>query len=190
MQATRHANSYIAGNPRMLSRVGDSECGRLPTAGGVTRAYRFAARVRCTYFTLVEIIVVVIIVGILAAVGVLGLTAAVDGYVTGRTTMRVTRKAQNALQRMIMELRFIKADDETGDLLLNITGAGSEIDYVSKRDDASHTLVFQGDRLILDGKALTDEVDAFQAEYDAETGELRLRVTMASVGLLETSVFP
>jgi len=131
-----------------------------------------------------------VILGILGAVGTLGVKAAVEGYVTGRTTMSATQKAQNALQRMVMDLRFVMVDSETGDLLLSVKFSGTQVNYISKHDGEPHTLEFQGDRVTVDSVTLVDGVSSFQADYNQGTGELRLRLTMAAIGVLETTVFP
>lgn len=137
-----------------------------------------------------EVIAVVVVVGILGSASALGLAAFLNGFMTGRTNAEQTQKAQNALQRLVMELRFVQIDAHTRDPLVTVANDHSSIVFTSKRDDAAHVVAVVGTELLLDGRPLTDHVSSFQAFYDSGTGEVRLVIGMDQIGSFETSVFP
>ena len=151
---------------------------------------RGAGRGRRCGFSLIEIIAVLLIVGILAGAGMMGVGAFLKGFVTGRANAELTQKAQNAMQRLLMELRFLGFDATTRAPLLVVSGSPATLTFTSKRDSASHTVSVSGTELRLDGRALTDRVTSFLATYDSSTGEVRLVLGMAQIGSIEASVYP
>ena len=58
-------------------------------------------------FTLIELIVVMVVLGVLMAVGSFGLGRAMDGYNLAQANSESTQKAQNALDRITIELSHI-----------------------------------------------------------------------------------
>lgn len=72
-------------------------------------------------FTLIEIIVVLILVGILAAGGAMMISKAIEGYIFARDNDAIAQKTQAALNRMIVEFTYLDKD--------NTTGTGSSITY-------------------------------------------------------------
>ena len=72
------------------------------------------------------------IVGILGAVGMMGVAAFLDAFVTGRANSELTQKAQNALQRLVMELRFAKAASGSGRPLLTVSADLTGVSFPSK----------------------------------------------------------
>ena len=139
-------------------------------------------------FTIVELIAVIAVVGILGAVGTMGLGAGVEGYVRGRNRMDSIQKAQNALQRMVIELRFV-AFDANG-LLLAVGGGGSSVTYTSRRDMQQHALVQSGSEILLDGKTLMDNVSEFEVTYSSASGAVAVRMRITDVGDFATSLYP
>ncbi|MDI6743410.1 MAG: type II secretion system protein, partial [Smithella sp.] len=55
-------------------------------------------------FTLIEIVVTLVLVGILAALGGMGIVQAVKGYITVKENSAITQKAQLAMSRMTREI--------------------------------------------------------------------------------------
>jgi len=72
-------------------------------------------------FTLIEIIVVLILLGILAAGGAMMISKAIEGYVFARDNDAIAQKTQAAINRMIVEFTYLDKD--------NTTGTGSSITY-------------------------------------------------------------
>jgi prepilin-type N-terminal cleavage/methylation domain-containing protein len=153
-----------------------------------------AQRRRRRCFSLVEIVAVLLIVGILAGAGMMGTAAFFNGFVSGRANAELTQKAQNAMQRLIMELRFLDVDETTGAPLLVVSGTPATLTFTSKRDltspRPSHVVNVVGTELRLDTRPLTDRVTSFVASYNSGTGEVRLVLGMERIGTLEASVFP
>jgi hypothetical protein len=131
-----------------------------------------------------------LIVGILAGAGMMGAAAFLDGFVTGRANADLTQKAQNALQRLVMELRFVEFEPVSRAPLVTVSLDHTAVTYTSKRDGVVHTVSRVGTELRLDGATLTDRVNAFQATYDSGSGEVRFVLGMERIGSLEASVFP
>lgn len=148
------------------------------------------AGVRRASFSLVEILAVLLIVGILGAASMMGVTAFLNAFVTGRANAELTQKAENALQRMVMELRFTQAGIGNGLPLLAVSVDRTSVTYTSKRDSLAHTIGLTGTELKLDGRTLTDRVSSFQVYYESTTGEVRLVLGMERIGSFEASVYP
>ena len=89
-------------------------------------------------FTLIEIIVVMIVLGIMALMGSFGLERAMDGYNLAQANSESTQKAQNALDRITIELSHITYN--SGLLRYNITaGTASSITYTANFGGADET---------------------------------------------------
>lgn len=131
-----------------------------------------------------------VIVGILGAVGMMGVAAFLDGFVTGRATAELTQKAQNALQRLVMEVRFAQAGVASGRPLLTVSADLTGVSFPSKRDGAVYAVTLAGTELRLNGRTLADRVSSFQVLYTPTTGEVRLLLGMERIGLFETTVYP
>ena len=135
-------------------------------------------------FTLVEMIAVVLVLGLVTSIGVVGLDVAMRGLFTGRRTLDRTQKAQVALQRLELELRFVERTGGGSPVPdVTVTDGGSRLLYRSKKDGAQHTVERVGDTLRLDGAVLCDNVTDFEA---ARRGmAVALTVTIAEIGEYE-----
>lgn len=122
-------------------------------------------------FTLIELVVVLVVLGILVAMGTLGLRQAMDGYNLAQSSSETTQKAQNALARLTIELSHITFDNINGRYSVS-AGSGSSITYTANFGgaDETHTIDqnqglvrFDGD----DTKPLTDglTVNGLQFSY-------------------------
>lgn len=77
-------------------------------------------------FTLLEVIVTLILVGILAAIGGMGIVQAVKGYMMVRQNSVTTQKAQLAMSRITRELvEMINVPANATSTVLPITGSGN-----------------------------------------------------------------
>jgi prepilin-type N-terminal cleavage/methylation domain-containing protein len=112
-------------------------------------------------FTLIEIIVVMIVLGLMALMGSFGLGRAVDGYNLARDNSEVSQKAQNALDRVAIELSHITFNPGTGRYNISAGTAGN-LTYTANFGGADeiHTLTQAGNQLQLDNRPLTDLVTA------------------------------
>ncbi|MDX9980750.1 MAG: prepilin-type N-terminal cleavage/methylation domain-containing protein [Lentisphaeria bacterium] len=141
-------------------------------------------------FTLAEVIAVLVIMGIVGAAASFSFGAGARGFVLGQTRLDLSQKAQVAMQRIILELRFTDFDPDTGDLLLTVAEDGESIAFTTRRDGSNQQIAFTGSELHLNGKVLMDRVNAFQAAYSTTTGELAVTMTVDEVGEFETALFP
>jgi prepilin-type N-terminal cleavage/methylation domain-containing protein len=112
-------------------------------------------------FTLIEIIVVMIVLGIMALMGSFGLGRAIEGYKLARENSEVSQKAQNALDRLAIELSHIPFNTGTSRYNISAGNAGS-LTYTANFGGADeiHTLTQAGNQLLLDNLPLTDLVVA------------------------------
>jgi prepilin-type N-terminal cleavage/methylation domain-containing protein len=110
-------------------------------------------------FTLIEIVVVMIVLGIMALMGSFGLERAMDGYNLARENSQISQKAQNALDRLAIELSNIPFNGGLGRYTISAGTAGS-LTYTATFGGANevHTISQVGDQLRLDNQPLTDLV--------------------------------
>jgi prepilin-type N-terminal cleavage/methylation domain-containing protein len=115
-------------------------------------------------FTLIELIVVMVVLGILMSVGFVGLQQAMDGYNLSLASATTTQKAQTALDRITCELSHMTYD--SGGLRYNISaGTGTSITYTANFGgaDETHTIDQNGSLVRFDNDnnlVLTDGVAA------------------------------
>ncbi len=115
-------------------------------------------------FTLIEIITVLLIVGVLAAVAGLGIVSAARGYVLAKDNSETAQKAQLAMTRLTRELIE----------LMDVTSASST-GLVYERLDGQHSIGLVGTDVKLrngaslpdanNGDVLIDRVGAFSLQY-------------------------
>lgn len=141
-------------------------------------------------FTLAEVIAVLVIMGIVGAVASFSFGAGARGFILGQTRLDLSQKAQVAMQRLILELRFVDFDPDSGALLLAIAEDGQSIAFTTRRDGTSQQIAFTGSELRLNGKVLMNRVNAFQATHSTATGELAITMNVDEVGEFTTALFP
>ncbi len=141
-------------------------------------------------FTLAEVIAVLVIMGIVGAVASFSFGAGARGFVLGQTRLDLSQKAQVAMQRLILELRFVEFDPDAGEMILAIGEDGESIAFTTRRDGSNQQIAFTGSELHLNGKVLMDRVNAFQATYSTATGELAITMNVDEVGAFTTALFP
>ena len=109
-------------------------------------------------FTLIEVVVTLVLVGIMAAVAGMAIVQGVQGYVFARENATTTQKAQLAMVRMSRELIE----------LTDVTSAGdSPTTIVYDRDSDSHTIAFDNVNacVTLDAGVLVDDVSSLSLSY-------------------------
>jgi prepilin-type N-terminal cleavage/methylation domain-containing protein len=110
-------------------------------------------------FTLIEIVVVIVVLGIMALMGSFGLERAMDGYNRARENSQISQKAQNALDRLAIELSHIPFNGGLSRYTISAGTAGS-LTYTANFGLANevHTINQVNDQLMLDNFPLTDLV--------------------------------
>lgn len=143
---------------------------------------------RRSVFSLIELIAVIVVLGILTGIGVAGLRTVVTGLHRGKQTLERTQKAQIALQRIILELRFVQSETGTGDPDITISAGGTRVDYRSKRDGAYHSIEFVDPLLEYDGYTLVNSVQSFLVESAGSA--IKVTLTMLDIGTFSVEVYP
>lgn len=146
-------------------------------------------------FTLIEVIVALVLLGLLAGLGLQGVESILRGYILGRENAAVAQKAQIALNRMTIELNFL-------DTTQAVSGSANSLTYWADYNndgvaDEQHTISLSGNQVTFahGGTAyvLTDDVNsanglvfsyfssyngAAQATYSASTPLVGIALTM------------
>lgn len=112
-------------------------------------------------FTLIELIVTLVLVGISAAMAGMWISSVAQGYFYAKTGMDTTQKAQLAMTRLSKELAAI-----------SVVTASSASGITYNRPDSpttapltGQTISLSGELLQLNGNTLTDDVSAFTLAY-------------------------
>ncbi len=121
-------------------------------------------------FTLMEVIIVLILLGIVSAIGGMGLVVLAQGYVFTNLNATVVEKGQTAITRIVKEL---------GDCTIT-AGSATSVTFRRQSDGTSHTFSWAGtpgDSLILtdpgnDTAVLTDNVRSFALVYYDNGGNI------------------
>jgi prepilin-type N-terminal cleavage/methylation domain-containing protein len=93
-------------------------------------------------FTLIEIIVVLVLVGVLAVFSTQVLMNAARGYVQARSSDEVVQKAQMALQRLTVELSYIPLSSATA-------GSATTLNYITNNNIiGNHNIYLNGSNLM------------------------------------------
>lgn len=109
-------------------------------------------------FTLLEVIVVLIIVGVVAAVAGMGIVSVVEGLVFTKMNAATVQKGQVAMARLVKECAGISA----------VTAAGATsiaFDAPKAGVSASHIVALSGNTITFDGDIVTDQVSGFDLGY-------------------------
>ncbi|MBI9083061.1 MAG: type II secretion system protein [Desulfobacterales bacterium] len=128
-------------------------------------------------FTLVEVIVTMLLVGVMAALTGMGIAIFMQGYVTTRENVDIAQKAALAMERITRELEALTEIDVTSDATCIRYRIGTESDNFRRIQyydnqiqlDLTSTVNCDGTE---DGKTLTDRVEAgsFSLGYESGTG--------------------
>ena len=111
-------------------------------------------------FTLIEIIISLILVGIIAAFSAMGVTSIVDGFLITKMNAETAQKGQLTMMRLVKEFSCITSIDQAASDPTSIT-------YTSYKQGAAglHVVSWTGDTLTLDSDILTDNVASFDLGY-------------------------
>jgi prepilin-type N-terminal cleavage/methylation domain-containing protein len=129
---------------------------------------RFASRSQ-NGFTLVELIVTIVLVGLIGAFTTLFVYTGLNGYLRARDTSEGALKAQIALDRISMELRDIDS--------IGVFTAGSRIDYTSRTLSGDRQILYSNGVISINAgngaRTLLDEIENFsmtltQADLNAD----------------------
>lgn len=123
---------------------------------------------------MIELIVVMVILGILLTAGFFGLKQAMDGYNLARANSMSTQKAQNALDRITIELSHIVYNSSLARYAIS-AGTGTSITYTANfgGTDETHTIDLNQNLIRFDtddAKLLLDGVAANGLQFSYTDG--------------------
>jgi prepilin-type N-terminal cleavage/methylation domain-containing protein len=117
-------------------------------------------------FTLIEIIVTLVLVGITAALAGMWIVSVTNGYIFARNNMETTQKAQLAMTRLVKEFKAISA----------VTAASASSITYTRADVSSGSVTSNvassGSQVQLNGNTLTDNVSSFSLHYCANVTDI------------------
>lgn len=122
-------------------------------------------------FTLIEIIITMLLVGVLAAVGGMAIVRAINGYVAVKENSAATQKAQMAMSRITREItEMINVSSAASNATLPITGASncnSATDCVRTIgwDSGAIKIANGSGTSLASGDILINNVSSFNLEY-------------------------
>lgn len=107
-------------------------------------------------FTLLEVIVVLIIVGVIAVVAGMGIVSVVEGFIFTKMNAATVQKGQIAMARLFKECNNISAVTAAAPTSITFSKAGVS---------ASHTVALSGNTITFDGDIVADQVGGFELGY-------------------------
>jgi prepilin-type N-terminal cleavage/methylation domain-containing protein len=126
-------------------------------------------------FTLIEVIVTLVLVGITAALAGMWIVSITNGYIFAKNNMDTTQKAQLAMTRLVKEFKTIRTVTSS---------SASSITYnrpdLSDPAGKTQTIALSGTQLQINSDTLTDKVNAFSLSYCANVTDTVCSTTWTS----------
>jgi len=115
-------------------------------------------------FTMIEMIVSMILIGIMATVAGMGLVAITKGYVFARQNNETSLKAQVALAKIAKEIGIPDVKTFT---ITTATATAINFSYTDPVDAAvkNRTIALSGTQILFDGITLVDSVSSLNIDY-------------------------
>lgn len=121
-------------------------------------------------FTLIELVLVIVLLGVLAALLVNPFSTGVKGFAAIETRGGLTSHAREAMTRIVREMRNIQ---RTGNNAPNITSANASTITFVDLEDNTITFALSGSTVERNSTGLTDQVSNLQFRYfDGSNSEL------------------
>ncbi|MEE9912531.1 MAG: prepilin-type N-terminal cleavage/methylation domain-containing protein [Deltaproteobacteria bacterium] len=115
-------------------------------------------------FTLVEVIVSLILIGVMSIIAGMGLVAITKGYFFSQQNNETSMKAQVAMARMVKEIGYQDIKTYTVTAATENSISYTYTDPVTSAT-ASHTIALSGAEIQFDGVALVDKINSFALSY-------------------------
>lgn len=112
-------------------------------------------------FTLIEIIVSLVILGILGTLTILGAVRVVESFVFTRMNAETAQKGHIAMNRLTKEFTNIVSVNSADSTSIDFTSRS----YLDGTTQTGRSVSLVGTILVLDGNVLTDDVSGFSMEY-------------------------
>jgi len=111
-------------------------------------------------FTLIEIIISLVLIGIIAAFSAMGVSSIVEGFLITRANAETTQKGQLTMARLVREFTCITSVDPAASGPTSIT-------FTSYKQGVAgvHAVSWTADTITMDGDILTDNVAGLDLGY-------------------------
>lgn len=130
-------------------------------------------------FTLIEVIVSLVLIGILSAIAGMGLVQITEGYVFAKQNSETIQKVQIALARMVKELGTATSIASATAISIHYTRPGP----------VDNDITYSGNTIQIAGTTLIDKVTAFNLVYfDAPDSNAPLSLPVAAPGRIRQVV--
>lgn len=128
-------------------------------------------------FTLIEVLVCLVLIGVMGAIAVMGFTAMAKGYVFARENAQMSLKAQVTLAKIAREIESnhiatytLKSADDTA------------VSYTRDDPSVTHVIALAGAEIRLDGLTLVNGVHSLAIDYyDCCSAKLETPVSAADL---------
>lgn len=134
-------------------------------------------------FTLLEVIVVLIMVGIMAAVAGIGYVQVVKGMLFTKMNAATIQKGEIAITKLVKEFNNMNISSVTAADATSITFSSVK-DAVS----SSHTVATAGSTITYDGHVITDQVHEFSLKYYDNYDSLAQTTWQSSRRIIEITI--
>jgi prepilin-type N-terminal cleavage/methylation domain-containing protein len=163
---------------------------------GPLRRLRFGEEMDCKMnsrisnekaFTLIEVIVSLVLIGILSAIAGIGLIQITEGYVFSKKNVETAQKAQIAMTRIVKELGYATTITVAGTNSITFTRPVSATTSTTNIIDLSGTAV----RIKIGAETATtliDNVTAFTLDYPDYTGALLSKPVAATANIRQVDI--
>ena len=135
-------------------------------------------------FTLIEVIVCLVLIGIMAAIAGMGLVKISEGYVFAKQNAETVQKAQVAIARIVKELGASTA--------ISSISTTSPVSIAFTRSGVTNTIAFSGTAgspVTINGATLINNVTAFTPTYfDAAGTLLTAPITVANIRRIDIAL--
>jgi prepilin-type N-terminal cleavage/methylation domain-containing protein len=138
-------------------------------------------------FTLIEVIVSLVLIGILSAIAGIGLIQITEGYVFSKKNVETAQKAQIAMTRIVKELGYATTITVAGTNSITFTRPVSATTSTTNIIDLSGTAV----RIKIGAETATtliDNVTAFTLDYPDYTGALLSKPVAATANIRQVDI--
>ena len=114
-------------------------------------------------FTLIELIFVIILLGIIGAIGSQMLTQGLNSFITQKNITNAIWQGQLAMERMTREIRYVRS---AGDIIINTSGEFKFVDIYGESIDYK----LSGSNLLRNTKTIANGVNTLTFSYSDQSG--------------------
>jgi len=134
-------------------------------------------------FTMIEVIVSLILIGIMGVIAGMGFVAITRGYIFSQQNNETSLKAQVAMAKMVKEIGMQNIETNT---IKSATATSIGYNYDNPSDGSvSHTIALSGTQIQFDGITLVDNVNSLVIDYYDCCSSTKLPTPVSAANLLK-----